>query len=102
MAQEKIISQFGLQNGIVGPKEITNTVADMLRLAGVQNADRYFQPVDDAKAQQMMQQAHVSGQPGSAFGKRGENHMRFVFNAPVHEIVEGIEKLGAFLKTVRS
>ena len=55
-----------------------------------------------ALSQQMMQQAHVSGQPGSAFGKRGENHMRFVFNAPVHEIVEGIEKLGAFLKTVRS
>jgi len=28
--------------------------------------------------------------------------MRFVFNAPVHEILEGLEKLGAFLKTVRS
>ena len=55
-----------------------------------------------ALSQQMMQQAHVSGQPGSAFGKRGENHMRFVFNAPVHEILEGMEKLGAFLKTVRS
>jgi aspartate aminotransferase len=55
-----------------------------------------------ALSQQMMQQAHVSGQPGSAFGKRGENHMRFVFNAPVHEILEGLEKLGAFLKTVRS
>lgn len=53
-------------------------------------------------SQQMMQQAHVSGQPGSAFGKRGENHMRFVFNAPVHEILEGMEKLGAFLKTARS
>jgi aspartate/methionine/tyrosine aminotransferase len=53
-------------------------------------------------SQQMMQQAHVSGQPGSAFGKRGENHMRFVFNAPVQEILEGLEKLGAFLKTVRS
>jgi hypothetical protein len=62
MAQEKIISQFGLQNGIVGPKEITNTVADMLRLAGVQNADRYFQPVDDAKAQQMMQMAQQAQQ----------------------------------------
>ena len=62
MAQEKIISQFGLMNGIVGPKEIVNTVADMLRLAGVQNADRYFQPVDDAKAQQMMQMAQQAQQ----------------------------------------
>lgn len=57
MAQEKIVAQFGLMNGIVGPKEIVNTVADMLRLAGVQNADRYFQPVDDQKAQGLMQQA---------------------------------------------
>jgi hypothetical protein len=57
MAQERVVSQFGLMNGIVGPKEIVNTVADMLRLAGVQNADRYFMPVDDAKAQQLMQMA---------------------------------------------
>ena len=34
MAQEKVVAQFGLMNGIVGPKEIVNTVSDMLRLAG--------------------------------------------------------------------
>ena len=62
MAQEKVVAQFGLMNGIVGPKEIVNTVADMLRLAGVQNADRYFQPVDDAKAQQLMQMAQQASQ----------------------------------------
>lgn len=62
LAQEKIVSQFGLMNGIVGPKEIVNTVADMLRLAGVQNADRYFQPVDDQKAQQLMQMAQQQQQ----------------------------------------
>jgi hypothetical protein len=62
MAQEKIISQFGLMNGIVGPKEIVNTVADMLRLAGVQNADRYFQPVDEQKEQQLMQMAQQQSQ----------------------------------------
>ena len=44
MAQEKIIGQFGMANGVVGPKEIINTIADMLRLSGVQNADRYFSP----------------------------------------------------------
>ena len=64
MAQEKIVAQFGLANGIVGPKEIINTVADMLRLAGVQNADRYFQPVDDQKAQQMQQMAQQQQQQG--------------------------------------
>ena len=57
MAQKEIVGQFGLMNGIVGPKEIVNTVSDMLRLAGVQNADRYFTPVDDQKAQQLMQMA---------------------------------------------
>ena len=62
LAQEKVVGQFGLMNGIVGPKEIVNTVADMLRLAGVQNADRYFQPVDDAKAQQLMQMAQQQQQ----------------------------------------
>jgi hypothetical protein len=62
MAQEKIVAQFGLMNGIVGPKEIVNTIADMLRLSGVQNADRYFQPVDQAKEQQLMQMAQQAQQ----------------------------------------
>lgn len=62
LAQEKILGQFGLMNGIVGPKEIVNTIADMLRLSGVQNADRYFQPVDQAKEQQLMQMAQQAQQ----------------------------------------
>ena len=62
MAQERIVQAFGLMNGIVGPKEIVNTVADMLRLAGVQAADRYFVPVDDQKAQQLMQMAQQQQQ----------------------------------------
>jgi hypothetical protein len=57
MAQEKVVAQFGLGNGIVGPKELVNTITDLLRMAGVQNADRYFQPIDDQKEQQLMQQA---------------------------------------------
>ena len=57
MMQEKVVAQFGLANGIVGPQEIVNTTSDMLRLAGVQNAARYFQPVDEQKAQQLMQMA---------------------------------------------
>ena len=60
--QEKIVAQFGLMNGIVGPKEIRNTIADSLRIAGVQNADRYFQPIDEQKEQQMMQQAQQQAQ----------------------------------------
>ena len=62
MMQEKVVAQFGMANGVVGPKEIINTISDMLRLSGVQNADRYFAPVDDAKAQQIMQQAQQASQ----------------------------------------
>lgn len=62
MMQEKIIGQFGMMNGIVGPKEIRNTIGDMLRIAGVQNADRYFQPIDDQKEQQLIQQAQQQSQ----------------------------------------
>ena len=68
MMQEKIVAQFGLMNGIVGPKEIRNTIADSLRIAGVQNADRYFQPIDEQKEQQLMQQAQQQAQQASQQG----------------------------------
>ena len=62
MMQEKIVGQFGMMNGIVGPKEVRNTIADMLRIEGVQNADRYFQPIDEQKEQQLIQQAQQQAQ----------------------------------------
>jgi hypothetical protein len=61
-AQEKIVGQFGLGNGIVGPKEIINTMTDLLRMSGIQNADRYFQPIDDQKEAQLMQAAQQAQQ----------------------------------------
>lgn len=48
----------------------------------------------------LLTEARVSGQPGSAFGKRGEGHIRFVFNAPVNEIVEGMQRLQRFLRSL--
>jgi uncharacterized LabA/DUF88 family protein len=62
MAQEKIVAQFGLANGIVGPKEIINTISDLLRMSGIQNVDNYFQPIDDAKEQQLIQMAQQAQQ----------------------------------------
>jgi hypothetical protein len=61
-AQEKIVGQFGLGNGIVGPKEIINTMTDLLRMSGIQNSDRYFQPIDDQKEAQLMQAAQQAQQ----------------------------------------
>ena len=68
MAQEKIVAQFGLANGIVGPKEIINTMTDLLRMSGVQNSDRYFQPIDDQKEQQLIQMAQQAQQAAQQQG----------------------------------
>lgn len=53
-------------------------------------------------SKRLMTEVQVSGQPGSAFGNKGENHMRFVFNAPVADINEGLQKLQVFLKSLRA
>ena len=71
-AQEKVVAQFGLGNGIVGPKELINTITDLLRMAGVQNADRYFQPIDDQKEQQLMQQAQQQQEAAQQQGDPGQ------------------------------
>ena len=50
----------------------------------------------------LMSEVQVSGQPGSAFGKKGEDHIRFVFNAPVPDINAGLEKLQSVLVSLRA
>jgi len=67
-AQEKIVAQFGLGNGIVGPREIINTIGDLLRMSGIQNVDNYFQPIDDAKEQQLIQLAQQAQQAAQGQG----------------------------------
>ncbi len=49
-------------------------------------------------AARLFENARVSGLAGSVFGKRGEGHIRFVFNAPVAEISEGVERLQNYLR----
>jgi aspartate/methionine/tyrosine aminotransferase len=49
-------------------------------------------------ATRLFENARVSGLAGSVFGKRGEGHIRFVFNAPVAEISEGVERLQNYLR----
>jgi aspartate/methionine/tyrosine aminotransferase len=61
---------------------------------------RRFKLSSQELCDRLMTEARVSGQPGSAFGKCGEGHIRFVFNAPVTEIVEGVQRLQQFLKSL--
>jgi aspartate/methionine/tyrosine aminotransferase len=49
----------------------------------------------------MFEQARVSGIAGSVFGRNGEGHMRFVFNASVPEIEAGLAQMRRFLRKLR-
>ena len=53
--QTTVYSQYGPQNGLVNLTNIRNTLTDMLSYAGIQNADRYFEPMTPEKEQQMLQ-----------------------------------------------
>lgn len=47
----------GPQNGLVSMTQIRNTVADLLKLGGIPNDDRYFMPMDPQREQMLLQQA---------------------------------------------
>lgn len=55
--QQVIWTNFGPNNGLVTMTGMRNTLADMLALGGVRNADRYYQPMTPEREQQLMQQA---------------------------------------------
>lgn len=54
----------------------------------------------EAFASQLLANARVNGLPGTTFGRRGEGHVRFVFNAPLAEIEEGLRRLEAWTRTL--
>ena len=68
--QQQIYTAYGPMNGVVTLTQIRNTLADMLALGGIRNAERYYQPMTEEIEQQMMmmqqqqaqQQAMMQGQ----------------------------------------
>lgn len=60
--QMGIWQNYGPQNGIVTLTNLRATMADILRLGGVYNADRYYQPMSPEIEQQLMQQAAQAAQ----------------------------------------
>ena len=62
--QMQVYQGFGAQNGLVSLTNIRNTLADMLALGGLRNADRYYAPMTPEIEQQMMmaQQAAAAQQ----------------------------------------
>jgi hypothetical protein len=73
--QMQVYAQYGPMNGIVTMTGIRNTVADMMALGGIHNADRYIQPMNPQIEQQLMMQAQQmqamqqqgQGDPNMAF-----------------------------------
>lgn len=75
--QSQIWQAYGPGNGIVTMTNIRNTLADLLKLGGVYNADRYFEPMSAEKEQALMaqkaqeaamaQQAGGQSDPNAAF-----------------------------------
>lgn len=60
--QMQVYQGYGPGNGLVTMTNIRNTLADMLAVQGVRNADRYFAPMDEQREQQLQQQAQQQQQ----------------------------------------
>ena len=55
--QMQVYQGYGPSNGLVSMTNIRNTLADMLAIQGVRNADRYFAPMDPQIEQQLQAMA---------------------------------------------
>ena len=53
--QMGILQTYGFQNGLVGLTNVRNTLADILALGGMRNADRYYAPMNPQIEQQLLQ-----------------------------------------------
>jgi hypothetical protein len=60
--QMQVYQGYGPNNGLVTMTNIRNTLADMLAVQGVRNADRYFAPMDAQREQMLQQQAQQQQQ----------------------------------------
>jgi hypothetical protein len=60
--QMQVWQSYGPQNGMVTMTQIRNTLADMLAISGIRNADRYFMPLTPEIEQQIIQQQQEAAQ----------------------------------------
>ena len=60
--QMQVFQTYGPMNGLVSMTNIRNSLADMLALNGVRNADRYFAPMDPEREQMLLQQQQQMAQ----------------------------------------
>jgi len=66
--QTQMWQAYGPSNGLVTMTQMRNTLADMLATSGVNNASRYFMPMDPQTEQLLMQQAAQAAQQSAQGG----------------------------------
>jgi len=77
--QQQIFQAYGPQNGIVSLTQIRNTLADLLAIGGLRNADRYFMPMSpEIEQQMMMQQQQMAQEQQAMAGQQGDPNAAFL------------------------
>ena len=77
--QQGIYQSYGANNGVVTLTQIRNTLADLLALGGVRNADRYFMPMtQEIEQQMMMQQQQMAQQQAMMQGQQPDPNAAFM------------------------
>ena len=77
--QQQIFQAYGPQNGVVSLTQIRNTLADLLAIGGLRNADRYFMPMSpEIEQQMMMQQQQMAQEQQAMAGQQGDPNAAFL------------------------
>lgn len=76
--QMQIWQAYGPTNGIVSMTGIRNTLADILGMAGIHNADRYYNPMNPQIEQQMLMMAAQAAQGDPSQQQPSDPNMAFL------------------------
>lgn len=74
--QMQIWQAYGPSNGLVSMTQIRNTLADIQRIGGVYNSERYYMPMDPQREQQLTQEAQR--QAAAAAQQQGDPNAAFI------------------------
>lgn len=70
--QQQIIQQFGLQQPIVTPQHLTNTIEDLLKAMGLKDTSRYFGQLNEQQSQMLTQMASQQAQQQKAEAQQAQ------------------------------
>ena len=76
--QMQVFQTYGAQNGLVTMTNIRNTIGDLMKSAGIHNADRYVMPMTPEIEQQMMQQQQAQQDQQAQQGGVNDPNMAFM------------------------